>query len=241
MKESFFVASSLTSVSGALAAASCLGFAGDTLAGAPPVTLRPEPAPRLAHTPSKYVSRNHEESSGHVDLDVARGSATSMSPMGVDLSQHSGALSRKLQMHGHHAGSFTLPPKPHSPGRAGSPSGSVALSASVEAESWSATLADDTIQDALSPRRPAVRASGSVFEIRPDDVDADRKQLKAAKAQTAYRTWQVGWEIKRFKPPGPGATKTEQKPKRPPSAPLERRRRASSRKSNKGAARRRVD
>ena len=82
-----------------------------------------------------------------------------------------------------------------------------------------------------------------MFEIRPDDVDADRKQLKAAKAQTAYRTWQVGWEIKRFKPPGPGATKTEQKPKRPPSAPLERRRRAraSSRKSNKGAARRRVD
>ena len=69
-----------------------------------------------------------------------------MSPMGVDLSKHSGALSRKLQMHGHHAGSFTLPPKPHSPGRAGSPSGSVALSASVEAESWSATLADDTIQ-----------------------------------------------------------------------------------------------
>ena len=71
-----------------------------------------EPAPRLAHTPSKYMSRNHEESSGHVDLDVARGSAASLSPMGVDLSQHSGALSRKLQMHGHHAGSFTLPPKP---------------------------------------------------------------------------------------------------------------------------------
>ena len=123
-----------------------------------------EPAPRLAHTPSKYVSRNHEESSGHVDLDVARGSATSMSPMGVDLSQHSGALSRKLQMHGHHAGSFTLPPKPHSPGRAGSPSGSVALSASVEAESWSATLDDDTIQvirligaEGLS-RRPPVGA-----------------------------------------------------------------------------------
>ena len=44
LKESFFVATSLTSVSGALAAASCLGFAGDTLAGAPPVTLRQSPA-----------------------------------------------------------------------------------------------------------------------------------------------------------------------------------------------------
>ena len=44
LKESFFVATSLTSVSGALAAASCLGFAGDTLAGAPAVTLRQSPA-----------------------------------------------------------------------------------------------------------------------------------------------------------------------------------------------------
>ena len=46
LKESFFVATSLTSVSGALAAASCLGFAGDTLSpeGAPPVTLRQSPA-----------------------------------------------------------------------------------------------------------------------------------------------------------------------------------------------------
>ena len=79
LKESFFVATSLTSVSGALAAASCLGFAGDTLAGgAPPVTLRQSPA---SGGPNVYCSCGVLRGTGAARVTEAAG-AQARSPAG---------------------------------------------------------------------------------------------------------------------------------------------------------------
>lgn len=85
-----------------------------------------------------------------------------------------------------------------------------------------------------------IRQSSSAFQVKPSDIDPGLKTLGAIQLQTQWNMKMSQMEIQGcgkipgWIPAGPRPGSASQRPNRPPSAPLERRRQANAARSKKG-------